>query len=66
MIVQTLEENGVVEQAVMDIMRGDSEKKGEASEIIWALVNKGYKEFLYNYSDSCEFIHTIISDSEKA
>ncbi len=66
MIVQTLEESGVVEQAVTDIMSGDSEKKGEASEIIWALINKGYKELLGNYSDSCEFIHTMISDSGKA
>lgn len=66
MIVQTLEESGVVEQAVTDLISGGSDKKGEASEIIWALVNKGYKEFLDNYSDSCEFIHTMISDSEKA
>jgi HEAT repeat protein len=64
MIVHALEEEGIVEQAVFDMISGNNDKKRWAAEIIRTLLKNGYKKLLNNYCDLCEFVKAEIDKRE--
>jgi len=59
-IVQTLEESGILEDAIKNIQNKDEKKRNESLEIIKVLINKGYKEYLSNYHDSIDVINKLL------
>ncbi len=49
MIVQVLEENGIVDNAINDILYGNEREKRDAEYIIKILLNHGYTKYLSNF-----------------
>ncbi len=60
MIVQTLEENGMVEQAIVNLQREDETIKNESFKLIKALSEKGFNQYLENYRSTMPVIEKLI------
>jgi HEAT repeat protein len=60
MIVQTLEENGIVEQAILNLQSGDEAIKNESLNLIKAVSEKGFNQYLENYRSTMPIIDKLI------
>jgi HEAT repeat protein len=63
MIIQTLEENGIVETAVRNLTAHDENEKKEALKIIRTVIGKGYREYLNNFRSSNEIVEKMLAES---
>ena len=60
MIVQTLEENGIVEQAILNLQSEDEVIKNESLKLVKALSEKGFNRYLENYRSTMPIIDELI------
>jgi hypothetical protein len=63
MIIQTLEENGIVEAAVGNLTAEDEKEKKEALKIIRTVIGKGYRQYLNNFRSSNEIVKKMLAES---
>jgi HEAT repeat protein len=59
-IVQTLEEFGVVDQALEGANGDDPVRQKQSEEILSAIVRKGYTKFLSNYVDTHQLVQKLL------
>lgn len=62
MVAQTLEANGIVERAVRNLSSRDEKEKNFSSDIIEALIHKGYVNYLDNFKQENEEIREMIAE----
>jgi len=65
MIVQTLEEHGIVARAIQQLNSDVVQEKNEAVKIITALIQKGYTKYLKNFTVSNTLLAHIFSEEER-
>ena len=65
MIVQTLEETGIVDKALLDSQSNDPNVKNDALYIIKMLIQHGYTKYLENYMDKIPHINDLLPIKEK-
>ncbi len=61
-IVQTLEEYAVVDRALEDASCDDPERRKECRQILRTIVQKGYTEYLSNFTDSHPLAQELIRE----
>ncbi|MFW6138412.1 MAG: HEAT repeat domain-containing protein [Spirochaetota bacterium] len=66
MVVQTLEENAVVENAVEKLSSTNPREYEKALELIKTLIKKGYTEYLNNFMRTSPEIRGLITSREKS
>jgi hypothetical protein len=62
-IVHTLEENGIVEEAIENAEAADPVQQKEGRQILRALARKGYTKYLGNFEQSSTFVRDLISET---
>jgi HEAT repeat protein len=63
MIIQTLEENGIVETAIRNLTAHDESEKKEALKIIRTVIGKGYRQYLNNFRSSNKIVKKMLAES---
>jgi len=61
MCVQTLEENGIIEEMLNILTRKESKKSGLASKMIRLLISHGYLNYLENFRNSHSILQSLLS-----
>ncbi len=62
MSVQTLEENGIIEEMLAELTRKESKEAGLALKMIRLLITHGYFNYLKNFRDSCSILQSMLSE----
>jgi HEAT repeat protein len=63
-IVQTLEERGLVDQAMRDTRSRDEGRSKEGRQLLRALVQKGYTKYLRNFTKSDPVVRELLEGGE--
>lgn len=66
MIVQVLEERGIIENAVTDLASQAAGRRNEARRIIRLLLGKGYREYLRSFKHTSETLERLIEEEAHA
>jgi len=62
MVVQTLQENGIVDYIVKTLVDKDEQKRSNSAKIIQFLAARGYRKFLDNYRESNPVVDSILTE----
>ncbi len=62
--VQTLEENGIIEEMLEELGRGESKKMELAAKMMRLLIKNGYLNYLQNFSSSNRVLQSMMSEAE--